>query len=191
MRRLLLILAVTVISASSAHASPAHVKPAELRGHSLGETAAAFLALEPEAQQQADACRQHPDETACARLLAALDAGQRAEITEAGPRTFTLDGGKLVRVTMQLDALADAATADLTNEFGPQSRKTTIPAQNIEGAKWQNHVLAWDTPEASVALYEDNDPSLQSHRLLLVVESRTQDQDNTISVQQLAATFPE
>jgi hypothetical protein len=189
-RRLLVILAATVISASSANASAANVKPSELRGHSIGETAAAFLALEPEAQHQADACRQHPNEATSAHLLAALDARQRAEISLPGPLTFTLDGGKLVRLTLSLDSAADAATAQLTKEFGPQSRKTTIPGQNIQGAKWENYVFAWDTPNASVTLYEDNDPS-QSRRLLLVVESHTQDQANTVSVQQLAAIFPE
>ena len=191
MRRLLATLAAILIIASSANAGAAHVKPSGIRGHSLGETAATFLSLEPEAQQEADACRQHSDETICASLLAALDAGQRAEISLAGPMAFTLDAGKLVRLTMSFDAVVDTATAELTKQFGPQPRKTTIPAQNLQGAKWKNQVFAWDTPDARVTLYEDNDPSLQGHRLLLVVESRTQDQHNTISVQQLAATSSE
>jgi hypothetical protein len=192
-RRLLVTLAVTLIIASraSASAGPANVKPTAIKGHSIGETTAAFLTLEPGAQQQVDACRQHPDDTSCASLLAALDGSQRAEISTAGQIAFTFDAGKLVKLTMPLDGLADAKTAELTKQFGPQSRKTTIPGQNILGAKWQNYVFAWNTPDATATLYQDNDPSLQGPRLLLVVESSSQRQDVTVSVKQLAATFPE
>jgi hypothetical protein len=190
-RRLLVILAATVIIAARANAGPANVKPTGIAGHSIGETTAAFLTLEPEAQQQADTCRQHPDEAICARLLAALDDGQRAEISTSSPTAFTFDQGKLVRLTMSLDGAANAATAELSKQFGPQQRKTTISAQNIQGAKWENHLFAWETPDARVTLYEDNDPSLQGRRLLLVVESRSQGREDTVSVKQLAATFPE
>jgi hypothetical protein len=188
-RRLLVILAVTAIAASRAYAGAANLNPSEMKGHSLGETTAAFLSVEPEAQQEADACRQHPDGANCAGLLAALDGGQRAEISTSGRTTFTFDAGKLVRLTMPVDDAADAATLELTKQFGPQSRNITIPGQNILGAKWENHVFLWDTPEANVTLYEDNDPSLSRPRLLLVVESRSQAQAkaDTVSVKQLGA----
>jgi hypothetical protein len=187
-RRLLLILAAAVIIASSSNARAANVKPTEIRGHSIGETIATFLSVEPEVQQEADVCRQHLDQTDCARLLAALDGGQRTEISTSGPTTFILDGGKLVRLTMLVDGVADAVTADLTQKFGSQSRKTTILGQNIYGAKWENYLFAWDTPDAYVTLYEDNDPLLRDRRPLLMVESRAQGREYTVSVKQLGAS---
>jgi hypothetical protein len=117
-----------------------------------------------------------------------LDGSQRAEIAAAGSMAFTFDAGKLVRLTVPVDGLAEAETAELTKEFGPQSRKTTIPGQNILGAKWENYVFAWDTPDARVTLYQDNDPLLRGPRLLLVVESRSQGREETVSVKQLAAS---
>jgi hypothetical protein len=187
-RRLPAILAVTLILASSANTWAANAKATEIRGHSIGETAGTFLSLEPEAQQQADACRNYPDETTCARLLAALDGRKRAEISTSGAVAFILDQGKLVRLTVPVDGVADAAMVELTKKFGPQPRKVTIQGQNIQGAKWENYLFAWDTPDAFVTLYQDNDPSLQDRRLLLVVESRSQGREDRVSVKHLAAS---
>ena len=187
MRRLPAILAVAAILAPGAITWAANPKPTQIARHSIGETAETFLSLEPEAQQQADACRSEPDETNCTRLLAALHGGQRAEISTSAPMAFVLDQGKLVRMTIPLDGAADAAMAELTEKFGPQPRKITIQSQNIQGAKWENYLLAWDTPDAFVTLYQDNDPLLQERRLLLVVESRSQGREDTVAAKKLAA----
>lgn len=189
MRRLLVMLCAAVVSASSAQAPAANVAPTEIKGHFMGETIAAFLRMEPEAQQQADLCRQHPDQPGCARLLTAIDHGQRAEISTSGSRDFVLDGGKVVRLTMLVDGVADAAAVDLTKKFDAQPRKIAILGQSDSGAKWENYLFAWDTPDAYVTLYEDNSPSLQDRRPLLIVESRTSHgQEYTISAKQLGAT---
>jgi len=180
-----MILAATVIIASRANAGAANVKPAPIASHSIGETTAAFLSAEPEAQREADACRQQPDEAGCDGLLAVLDGGQRGEISIPGRIAVTFDAGKLVRLTMPVDGATDAATLELTKEFGPQSRKIAIPGQNIHGAKWENYLYGWDTPDASATLYEDNDPSFSGRRLLLVVESPSQGLEDTVSVKQL------
>lgn len=189
MRRLLLLLAATAaIVAPGSNAWAANVKPAGISDHSIGETMAAFLRAEPEAQSEADACRQQPDKTGCAGLLAVLDDGQSGEISIPGRSAAIFKGGRLVRLTMLVDGAADAAALELTKEFGPQSRKTVIPGQNIQGARWENYLYAWDTPDASATLYEDNDPLLSEGRLVLVVESRSQGQEETVSVTQLRAS---
>jgi hypothetical protein len=187
-KRLLVMLCAAVVSASSAQAPAENVAPTEIKGHFMGETAATFLRAEPEAQQQADLCRQHPDRPGCARLLTGLDHGQRAEISTSGSRDFVLDGGKLVRLTMLVDGVADAAAVDLTKKLGAQPRKIAILGQNDSGATWENHLFAWDTPDAYVTLYEDNSPSLKDRRPLLIVESRANHgQEYTISAKQLGA----
>jgi hypothetical protein len=180
-------LAFALIVVSGANARPANGNPGEIKGHSIGETAAAFLSIEPGVQQEADACRQHTEETRCARLLGALEGGQRAEISASGTMDFTFDGGKLVRLTMPVDGVADFTISELTTKFGPQSRKVTILAQNMDGAKWENCLFAWNTPNVFVTLYQDNDPFLQGPRLLLVLESRSQVREDTVSVKQLGA----
>ena len=186
MGRLRTILAVTMIMAWSSQARAAHSKPAELAGHSIGESAAAFLREEPEAQQKAEACRQQPDETGCDQLLAVLDGGQRGEISTSGAMTFVFDEGKLVRLTMPMDGGADAAIASLTKKFGPPSRKVTVTGQNLQGAQWENYLFGWDTADCGLTLYQDNDPSLQERRLVLVAESRSQGREDTVSVKRLA-----
>jgi hypothetical protein len=185
--RLRTILAVTMIMAWSSPAGAAHAKPADLAGHSIGESAAAFLREEPEAQQKAEACRQQPDGTGCAQLLAVLEDGQRGEISTSGPATFLLDGGQLVRLTMPVDGGADAAIASLTKKFGPPSRKVTITGQNLQGTQWENYLFGWDTADSGLTLYQDNDPSLQERRLVLVAESRSQASEDTVSVKELGA----
>jgi hypothetical protein len=183
--RLRAILTVTMIIASSSQAVAAHVKPAEIAGHSIGESAAAFLREEPEAQQKAEACRQQPDETGCDQLLAVLDGGQRGEISTSSAMTFVFDEGKLVRLTMPVDGGADAAIAGLTKKFGAPARKVTITGQNLQGSQWENYLFGWDTADSSLTLYQDNDPSLQERRLVLVAESRLQGHEDTVSVKRL------
>jgi hypothetical protein len=186
-RRLPGILAATVMLALGASAWAANVEPTEIRGHSIGETSAAFLNLEPEARQDADACRQHPDEARCTHLLAALDGGERAEISISGATAFVLDGGKLVRLTTPVDGVADAAMAGIEKKFGAQPGKVTVQGQNTAGAKWENYLFTWDTPDALVTLYQDNDPLLRDRRLMLIVESHSQSRKDTVSVKRLGS----
>jgi hypothetical protein len=119
--------------------------------------------------------------------LAALDGGQRGEISTSGPMTFLFDGGKLVRLTMPVDREADDAVGELTKKFGAPSRKVTIAGQNLQGVQWENYLFAWDMPDRGLTLYQDNDPSLQDRRLLLVAESRSPGNEDTVSVKQLSA----
>ena len=185
MRRLLVMLMASAITASASNAPAVNVKPAEISGHVIGETVASFLRREPEARQKADACRQHPDRVSCASFLAALDYGQRAEISTSGHVDFVLDKGKLSGLTMPVGGGRDAAIASLTKKFGAQRRQTTIASQNIAGAKWENYLFVWKTQGFSVTLYVDNDPALHDRRPLLMVESSGHDQEYTVSVEQL------
>jgi hypothetical protein len=187
-RGLFVMMAATVALASTTNAMAGSAKRTEISGHFVGESVAAFLQAEPEAQQEATACREHPDRASCARVLGALDRQERAEISTSGSKAFVLDGGKLVRLTMLVEGAADAAVADLMQKFGAPTTQTTIQGQDVLGSKWENHLLAWDTPDASVTLYEDNNPSLPDRRPLLIVESRTNNaRGYTISAKELAA----
>jgi hypothetical protein len=87
---------------------------------------------------------------------------------------FVLDGGKLVKITMLVDKPMDDATFDLTQKFGVQAKATLLPSQNNTGDKWNNQLHTWDMPTAYVTLYQDNNPGMQDHRLLLMAESRAE-----------------
>jgi hypothetical protein len=184
-RRLLVMLMASAMTASASNGPVVNVKPAAISGHVIGETIGSFLRREPEARQKADECRQHPDQTSCAPFLAALDYGQRAEISMSGHVGFILDKGKLSGLTMPVGGGRHAAIAGLTKKFGAQPRKTAIASQNIAGAKWEDYLLVWKTRYFSVALYVDNDPALHDRRPLLMVESIRHDQEYTVSVKQL------
>lgn len=204
MRSSLIMLGVALMLGTGLQASAADVKAAEVRGHVIGESTTDFLRLEPELAQEASQCRElvytppvedadrHADVTRtdgpdCGRLLAVLDRGQRAEISNSSSMEFVLNSGKLVRLTKWVgDAAVDTA-ADLVKEFGTPSRKTTIAGRDNMGANWKNRLFVWDTADVSVTLYEDNDPSLQDRRTLLILESRTNDySEYTVSAQELA-----
>ena len=184
MRRLVLVLMTTVILASSTQVRAARLKPTEINGHFIGETIPTFLHTEPEAQQQLNLCLQCPQRINCTRLLAAFARRQRAEISTSGLKDFILDGGKVVRFTMFVDR---AAAIDLTKKFGSPSRRTTIVGRDTYGAGWENHLFGWVTHDADIALYEDNDPTLQDRRSVLIVESRgNQDRGKyTVSAKEL------
>jgi hypothetical protein len=148
--------------------------PVDFKGHLIGEGVADFLRIEPEAQQEVDVCRQHPARHSCDRLLAALKAEGRAEISTTNAFNFVLDGGKLVKLTMLVDKPLDQAIADLTQKFGRETKAATLPAQNGAGAKWSNTLCVWDTPSVYLSLYFDNNPALDDHRLLLIAESHAE-----------------
>jgi hypothetical protein len=146
----------------------------EFKGHLIGEGVADFLRIEPEAQQEADVCNQRPSRHNCDRLMAALHGSGRAEMSTTGAINFVLDGGKLVKLTMLVDKPMDVATSDLRNRFGPQTKATMLSSQNGAGSKWINWLHIWDTPAIYISLYQDNNPSLQDHRLLIIVESHAE-----------------
>jgi len=153
-------------------------KPVEIRRHYIGESAGRLLRLEPDAREEVEVCRQHSGST-CDRLLAGVDGGERTEISTLAPldlyhpdaaketMDFVLDGKKLVKITMVLNAASEAIQI-----FGHQSSETLTASGNSSGAKWENHLSVWDRPDVYVSLFEDNNPSLKDRRPVLIVESR-------------------
>jgi hypothetical protein len=150
----------------------------EINGHFIGEPVTRFLRLEAEAREDVDVCRRYSARSSCRELLAAIDDGARAEISTSIPATldnpdppatsleFVLDGGKVVKVSLPVDDVPQTL-----KKFGPPTHETDVPGQNASGAKWQNHLSVWDASGIHVTLYQDNNPSLDDHRPLLVVES--------------------
>jgi hypothetical protein len=150
------------------------VSPLDFKGHLIGEAVADFLRMEPEARQEVNVCRQRPSRKSCDRLIAALNEGGRAELSTTDSVNFVLDGGKLVKLTTLVDKPMDAAVSDLTQKFGPQTRVTLLPSGDGAGARWNNRLDVWDAPGAYITLYQDNNPSMRDHRLLLMAESHAE-----------------
>ncbi|MGH9692217.1 MAG: hypothetical protein ACRD4C_14260 [Candidatus Acidiferrales bacterium] len=166
--------AISIVFPVASRAQAVRVNYAELDGHFIGETTADFLRIEPDAQQEVDVCRQRPARRTCDRLIAAIDRGQRAEVSNSASVNFVVDGGRLVKLTMLVDGDFDDVAADLTKKFGARSSEINLPSQNEMGAKWQNHLVVWDTPNVYVTLYKDNNPSLQDQRAVLIAESQAE-----------------
>lgn len=153
--------------------------PVGIASHHIGESARVFLRLEPDARSELEVCDQHRAEIQCVHLLAAVEKGQRAEISTAIPAdldhpdafndtyNFVLDGGKLVRIALSVNDVAE-----VMRTYGKPTNDTVTPHQNTSGAKWENRIRLWDTPTGFVTLDEDNNPRLKDHRPLLVIESR-------------------
>lgn len=171
MRSSLLMLVLLTALPSGLRAQDASVRNADFKGHRIGETVADFLLIEPEAQQEADVCRQRTEPRSCVELIAALDRGRRAEVSTAGSVNFVLDGGKLVKLTMLVNGTFESIGDDLTKKLGTLSKKTNLPSRDASGRKWENQLYTWDTPAIYVTLYQDNNPSLQDRRPLLTAES--------------------
>ncbi|MGB8543607.1 MAG: hypothetical protein WCD49_18410 [Candidatus Acidiferrales bacterium] len=170
----LLLLAFSVLFQTQS----ADVKPIGAAGHHIGESVKVFLRLEPDARSEIEVCYQHPNEIQCVHLLGAVEKGQRAEISTAVPAdldhpdssdtyNFVLDGGKLVKITMSVSDVAE-----VMKTYGKPASDIVTPHQNDSGAKWENRECMWDTPAGFVTLDADNNPRLQDHRPLLVLESR-------------------
>jgi len=157
---------------------PATAAPFEIRGHYIGEPVKRFFRLDFEARAEMDVCHQNPNRPACGRLLDAIDYGKRAEVSTSVPADldhpegdrettdFVLDGGKLVKISMLVNVAPDQLKS-----LGRPSSEKSIPAQNSSGAKWENHLTVWQSPDLYVELYQDNNPSLTDHRLSLTIES--------------------
>jgi hypothetical protein len=62
----------------------------------------------------------------------------------------------------------------MSKKFGALPKKTTLPSHNTSGTKWDNQLYTWDTPTIYATLYQDNNPLLQDHRPLLIVESHAE-----------------
>jgi hypothetical protein len=169
---LILLLFLGIPAELSAQTTP--VSLVEFRGHFIGESVSDFLRMEPDAQQEADVCRQRPSRKHCEQLVAAIDRGQRAEVSTTNSSNFVLDGGKLVKFAMLVDRNFQAALSDLTKKFGLWSILTSVPSQNDDGLEWRDQQYMWDTQAVFVTLYQDNNPALLDRRPLLVVESRAE-----------------
>ena|ERR1700693_1624891 len=171
---------VLLVALSGQSQVPAgNFKPVGYGGHFVGEPIKVFLRLEPDARSELEVCEQHPKQSICAKLFAAVEKSQRAEITTAvqpdldnpdatnDAYNFVLDAGKLVKITVPINNLADTMKT-----FGDPTSDKVVPCHNSEGAKWEDHSYVWDLPGAYVTIYIDNNPVLQDHRPLLVIESR-------------------
>ena len=156
------------------HAQNATISNADFKGHLIGESVADFLRLEPEARQEADVCRQRTGRRRCVELIAAIEHGQRAEVSTAGSANFVLDAGKLVKLTVLVDDTFENICNSLTQKFGTPSKKTSLPSHDPSGKKWENQLYLWDTPLIYLTIYEDNNPALQDRRPLLAVESHAE-----------------
>jgi hypothetical protein len=164
--------------AQNTSAQNATAAPFEIRSHFIGEPVKRFLRLELEARGEVEVCHENPNRSACVRLLDAVEGNKRAEVSTSVPADFNhpegdrdttdfvLDGGKLVKISM----LVNAAPDELKSLGHPSSEKS-IPAQNAAGAKWENHLTVWQSQDLYVSLYQDNNPSLADHRLSLVFET--------------------
>jgi hypothetical protein len=168
----ILIVFISIPGALRAQSSQATY--ADFKGHFIGEAIPDFLRLEPDAQQEVDVCRARPSRHSCERLVGALDRGERAEVSNNDSVNFVLDAGRLVKVTMLVDDNLDAVVGGLTSKFGSPSQTQVLSSQSKDGGKWQNHQIVWDTPNIYIRLYQDNNPSLPDHRLLLIAESHAE-----------------
>jgi hypothetical protein len=154
-------------------AQSANFSDADFKGHLIGESVADFLRIEPEAPQEADVCRQRAERRRCVELIAALDHGQRAEVSTTSVN-YVLDAGKLVKLTMLVDDSFQNVSDSLTKKFGALSKKSALPTHDSSGTKWENQLYTWDTPTIYMTLYQDNNPMMQDRRPLLVVESHAE-----------------
>lgn len=156
----------------------ADVTPLGAAGHRIGESVKLFLRLEPDARSELEVCDQHPNEIQCVHLLDAVEKGQRAEISTAVPAdldhpdsndtyNFVIDGGKLVKITLSVNDVAE-----VMKTYGKPTTDTVTTHEGASGVKWENRQCVWETPAGFITLDADNNPRLQDHRPLLVVESR-------------------
>jgi hypothetical protein len=160
------------------HAQAPEANRADINGHIIGEPVSRFLRLERDAREDVDVCRHNSIRSSCQGLLAAVDSGGRAEVSTETSRDldnpdrpvvsieFVLDKGKVVKLSFPVDDVSAIA-----KKFGPPNHETVIPSQNASGAKWEDHLIVWDSPGVYATLYQDNNPSGQDHRPLFVMES--------------------
>jgi len=172
-------LLIFLIAPPTACAQSATAPDIQVQGHYIGESIERFLHLNLEARQDVDVCRQHPSSSLCRKLLGAIENGDRAEIstsfapgfddsdTSGESINFVFDAKKLVKLTMLVHELADA-----NKILGKSSKESDLPSTNPSGQKWLDHVTVWDSGEIYATLYQDNNPSLEDRRPILMIESR-------------------
>lgn len=173
MRRLLGSIALIAFSGPLFAQAPTSA-PVDIKGHFIGESIADFLRIEPEAQQEVDVCREHKTRASCDRLIGALDRGQRTEMSTSNSMDFVLDAGRLVKLTLLVSENTDQAAQTLSQKFGSQATATNVPGHNGSGTQWQNRLFVWNGSTTYATLYEDNNPGLQDHHPVLVVESQSE-----------------
>ena len=163
--------ALLFVICSSLYAQDA---PLALNGHYVGESIEQLLQREPEALQEFDVCKAHPTRSTCDRLIAAVQHGERADISTSNGMDFVLEGGRVVKLTMLLNESAEAAKSLLTEKFVSAPTEKSLPKQNSSGAKWENHLFVWNAPGIYVTLYQDNNPALQNAQPLVEAETQAE-----------------
>lgn len=178
MRRVLPLLVFLSVPAAVWGQSSSAAPAVQVQGHYIGESIERFLHLNLEARQDLDVCHQHPASSLCKQLLGAVENGDRAEIStsfapgldepeNAGESiNFVFDGKKLVKLTLLVSELADASKI-----LGKSSKESDLPSAGPSGQKWSDHVTVWESGEIYATLYQDNNPSLQDRRPILMIES--------------------
>jgi hypothetical protein len=170
--RLLLSFILLVSFSAGLRAQPIDISPTGVSGHHIGESVSAFLAIEPKAHQVLDSCRRNPSGSQCDRLLAALERGQRAEISTSDSSDFVFDQGRLIKLATLVDGSTGMLAMNLTKTLGPRTSEMDIQKQDASGAKWNDNLSVWNESDAYILLFEDNNPSLKArHAPVLVVES--------------------
>jgi hypothetical protein len=176
--RLPLIYLVLAVFTGTVHAQAPDSNHVDINGHFIGEPVTRFLRLERDAREDVDVCRRNSIRSSCQGLLAAVDGGGRAEVSTETSRDldnpdrpvvsieFVLDKGKVVKVSIPVDNVGEIA-----KKFGPPTHESIIPSRNASGTTWENHLTVWESPSVYATLYQDNNPSVQDHRPLLVMES--------------------
>src|SRR6185437_6755059 len=104
----MLMLLLVAGSPTGLHAQSFQADP-DFRGHFIGESVTDFLRIEPEAQQETNVCRQRTERRRCLELIAAVDRGQRTEVSTTSGGNYVLDAGQLVKLTVLVDAFDNAA----------------------------------------------------------------------------------
>ena len=114
----------------------------------------------------------HPGESATDSWRLSMRRG-RAEISTTDSINFVLDGGKLVKLTMLVDKPLDEASSDLTQKFGPADQSHLLPRKTAPARNGATVLHIWDMPTVYITLYQDNNPSLQDHRVPADRRNRT------------------
>lgn len=174
-----LILSLALLTAPLAIKAQTGVSsPVQIRGHFIGEPIERFIHLEADVREEQEVCDQHPRASFCQQLVGAMERGDRAEIStsitpdldhpDASKDTinFVLQEKKLVKMTMLVNDMSDLAA------LGRPSRESDVPAHSVSGAQWTNHLTVWDTQDCYASVYQDNNPGLEDHRPVFVMESR-------------------
>ena len=131
---LMLILVLVAGLPAGLHAQSFQANP-DFRGHLIGESVADFLRIEPEAQQETNVCRQRTERRRCLELIAAVDRGQRTEVSTTSGGNYVLDAGQLVKLTVLVADTFDSAADSVSKQFNavPRNRPSRTSAPELRG----------------------------------------------------------